>query len=58
MVDIPKNRQDWRIVKQGDPHRALALEDIPLPTLDQDEVLVKVKAAALNPVFVLSKLAE
>lgn len=37
---------------QGNPEDALVLEDIPLPKLNRGEVLVKVQAAALNPVSV------
>jgi len=50
MVELPKSRLVWRIIRRGSPEVALRLEDIPLPQLKKDEVLVRVHAAALNPV--------
>ena len=41
------------VVKQGKPRDALALKtDVPVPKPKQGEVLVRVRAAALNPVYV------
>jgi hypothetical protein len=50
MADLPRTRQAWRIKRQGQPRKALQLEEVPLPKLQRDEVLIKVQAAALNPV--------
>ena len=47
----PKMQRAWRAIRRGAPSKALALQDIPVPTLSEGEVLVKVQAAALNPVY-------
>lgn len=51
---LPPTQQAWRIVRRGTPAHALVLEDIPIPNkIPAGEVLVKIQAAALNPVYVL-----
>ncbi|KAG8741585.1 hypothetical protein FRC10_002658 [Ceratobasidium sp. 414] len=50
MADIPETQKGWRVVRQGAPARALALQNFPVPRVKDGEVLVKVEAAALNPV--------
>jgi NADPH:quinone reductase-like Zn-dependent oxidoreductase len=53
--NLPKTQRAWRAVKRGKPSEALVLQtDVPVPSLSPGEVLVKVQAAALNPVSVLS----
>ena len=51
-VDIPATQKSWRPVRSGEPAKALALTDnTPVPSkLKKGEILVKVQAAALNPV--------
>lgn len=54
-INLPKTQRAWRAVKQGKPSEALVFQtDVPVPPLSPGEVLVKVQAAALNPVSVLS----
>jgi NADPH:quinone reductase-like Zn-dependent oxidoreductase len=49
--DIPKIQRAWRTVKRGKPSESLVFQtDAVVPTLSPGEVLVKVQAAALNPV--------
>ncbi|KAJ8597885.1 NAD(P)-binding protein [Rhizopogon salebrosus TDB-379] len=49
--NLPKTQRAWRAVKRGKPSEALVLQtDVPVPSLSPGEVLVKVQAAALNPV--------
>jgi NADPH:quinone reductase-like Zn-dependent oxidoreductase len=51
--DIPKIQRAWRTVKRGKPSESLVFQtDAVVPTLSPGEVLVKVQAAALNPVWV------
>ncbi|CAE6427509.1 hypothetical protein ACGC1H_004593 [Rhizoctonia solani] len=47
---VPESQNGWRVVRQGPPRRALALQTFPVPTVRDGEVLVKIEAAALNPV--------
>ncbi|CAE6519863.1 unnamed protein product [Rhizoctonia solani] len=47
---VPETQKGWRVVKQGPPRKALALQTFPIPEIRDREVLVKVEAAALNPV--------
>jgi NADPH:quinone reductase-like Zn-dependent oxidoreductase len=51
MSELPETQKAWIAVRRGSPRSALELRtDWPVPTkLEQGEVLVKVKAAALNP---------
>ena len=49
--ELPKSRLAWRIIRRGQPETALRLDDIPLPKLGKGEVLVRIHAAALNPVY-------
>ncbi|TFY68889.1 hypothetical protein EVG20_g3367 [Dentipellis fragilis] len=50
--EIPQKQKAWIVVKRGKPKDALVLDaDVPVPTeLKPGEVLVKVQAAALNPI--------
>jgi NADPH:quinone reductase-like Zn-dependent oxidoreductase len=49
--DLPETQRAWRAVKQGKPSESLVFQtDVPIPPLSPGEVLVKVQAAALNPV--------
>lgn len=50
---IPETQRSWRVVSQGRPSQALKLDNaFPVPSkLKSGEVLVKVQAAALNPVL-------
>lgn len=60
---LPETQRAWRVVRKGSPSKALHFDDqVPVPTkLAPGDVLVKVQAAALNPVLVdfnfLKKLA-
>ncbi|EGN95474.1 hypothetical protein SERLA73DRAFT_186503 [Serpula lacrymans var. lacrymans S7.3] len=48
---LTSSQRAWTAVKRGSPAKALALQDVPIPSkLVEGEVLVKVQAAALNPV--------
>jgi hypothetical protein len=55
---IPTHQRAWREVRRGAPKVGLELQtDVPVSTqLAPGEVLVKVKAAALNPVYVYTNL--
>lgn len=48
---VPSVQTAWRIVRRGIPAKALSFDhDVPVPSVLEDgEVLVKVEAAALNP---------
>ncbi|KAH7340596.1 hypothetical protein B0J17DRAFT_652028 [Rhizoctonia solani] len=50
MAAVPETQKGWRVVRQGPPRKALALQTFPVPTVRDGEVLVKIEAAALNPV--------
>lgn len=54
MDTIPQTQKAWRILRRGSPTHALKLcEDVPvLDDLSEGHVLVKIKSAALNPVYV------
>ncbi|KAI9458236.1 chaperonin 10-like protein [Boletus coccyginus] len=48
---IPTTQKAWMVVKRGKPRDALVLKtDVPVPKPKQGEVLVRVRAAALNPI--------
>ncbi len=47
---LPTERTAWCIVKRGLPSEALRKQNLPMPTLEENEVLIRVQAAALNPV--------
>ncbi|KAI0724610.1 NAD(P)-binding protein [Cerioporus squamosus] len=48
---IPTTQKSWRVVRSGEPAKALAFTDNTVPSkLQKGEILVKVQAAALNPV--------
>ncbi|CEL52090.1 alcohol dehydrogenase [Rhizoctonia solani AG-1 IB] len=49
-MPAPEIQQGWRVVRQGPPNKALAFQTFPVPRIRSGEVLVKVEAAALNPV--------
>lgn len=52
-MSLPKTQRAWVVEGRGTPQDALAYKtDRPLPKLRGNEVLVKVQAAALNPVYV------
>lgn len=56
---IPTHQRAWREVRRGTPKVGLELQtDVPVSTqLAPGEVLVKVKAAALNPGYVRTEPA-
>ena len=58
MDEIPEKQSAWIVVTKGIPSKALQLkQDTPVPKeLTQGEVLVRVDAAALNPVYVYSSI--
>lgn len=48
---IPATQKTWRVTRKGKPADVLKLTDAPVPAkLKKGEVLLKVQAAALNPV--------
>ena len=51
---IPATQKSWRVVRRGTPSNALEFtQDASVPLdLQEGQVLVKVEAAALNPVYV------
>lgn len=53
---IPDTQKAWLIVRKGEPANALKIDEAyPVPKkLGKDEVLVKIQAAAFNPVYVHS----
>ena len=54
MSSIPATQKAWKVVRRGSPAQALVCDekaDVP-SKLAPGEILVKVQAAALNPVFV------
>lgn len=49
--DLSGTQRAWRVVKRGKPSESLVFQtDVAIPRLSPGEVLVKVQAAALNPV--------
>ncbi|KAG1754437.1 NAD(P)-binding protein [Suillus lakei] len=49
--NLPKTQRAWRAMKRGKPSESLVFQtDVAIPPLSPGEVLVKVQAAALNPV--------
>lgn len=53
-TDIPATQRSYRATGKGEPRKAIQLvKDFPVTTaLKEGEVLVKVQAAALNPLYV------
>lgn len=49
VMTVPTTQKGWTYSEYG-PKEVLKFEDIPVPEVKGDEVLVKVQAAALNPV--------
>ncbi|KAH9919581.1 hypothetical protein B0H21DRAFT_702118 [Amylocystis lapponica] len=50
-MSLPTTQKAWTVVRKGDPSTALELRpDAPVPKLSNGEALVKIQAAALNPV--------
>lgn len=46
---VPARQRTWRIVRKGEPTKALALDnEFPVPTLKRGEVLVRVQAVSFN----------
>lgn len=60
MTAIPDVQRAWIAVRRGKPVKALVLqEEWPvLKKLKDGEILVKVEAAALNPVWVSSRISD
>ncbi|QRW00480.1 Zinc-binding dehydrogenase [Ceratobasidium sp. AG-Ba] len=50
MTSVPETQKGWRVVRQGTPSKAVALQTFPVPKVKDGEVLVKIEAGALNPV--------
>ncbi|PIL31907.1 hypothetical protein GSI_06611 [Ganoderma sinense ZZ0214-1] len=42
--------KSWRVTASGEPAKVLQFGDVPVPKLKKGDILVKVQAAALNPV--------
>ncbi|CCM03949.1 uncharacterized protein FIBRA_06102 [Fibroporia radiculosa] len=50
-MSIPRTQRAWLVAAKGTPAQVLRMDDnVPVPTLAKGEVLVQVRAAALNPV--------
>lgn len=52
---IPTKHKAWVVVRKGVPAKALELKETDVPKLINDEVLIKVQAGALNPVYASSR---
>ena len=52
--DLSDIQKAWRVVRMGKPSKAVEIDtSLPVPKdVKQGEVLVKIHAAALNPVYV------
>ena len=51
---VPATQRAWRIVRKGEPAKALVLEnEAPVPTLKPGRVLVRVQAVSFHNVYVL-----
>ena len=53
-ITIPETQRAWMVVRSGEPSKALRLDEHASVSrkLEKGEVLVKVQAAALNPMCV------
>lgn len=52
-MSLPQIQKAWRATAKGEPSKVLRLDDnVPVPKLNRGEVLIRVQAAALNPVYV------
>ncbi|KAF8311264.1 GroES-like protein [Clavulina sp. PMI_390] len=49
-IDLPSVQQAWRAHDRGTPRNAIKLDTIPVPEPGVGQALIKVEAAALNPV--------
>jgi len=50
---IPARQRAWRIVRKGEPPKALVLDnEAPIPSLKRGQVLVRVQAVSFNNVYV------
>ncbi|TBU45081.1 NAD(P)-binding protein [Dichomitus squalens] len=47
---IPTTQKSWSVTGSGDPDKVLKFGDVPVPKQKKGGILVKVQAAALNPV--------
>jgi len=50
MTEVPRQQQAWMVMRMGLPKDAVELKRIPVPQPRSKQVLVKVEAAAMNPV--------
>lgn len=59
-AQLPEKQKAWLVTGKGAPAQVLKLDrNVPVPSkLTTGEVLVKVQAAALNPVYVISLLLD
>jgi len=50
---IPATQRTWRIVRKGEPAKALVLDnEAPVPTLKPGQLLVRVQAVSFHNVYV------
>ena len=52
-ASLPSVQTVWKIVRKGDPAKALVKEEAPVPKIiPKGYVLIKIQAASLNPMCV------